>query len=172
MILFLIGYRGSGKTTVAQLAARRLNWKFVDTDDLVERYSGKSIREIFTEEGEAAFRKIESNVVQNIDRSMQAVIALGGGAVLDGRTRQFIGGCGRCIWLRATTDTLLNRTEAGDDDPRPPLTTLDRRSEIQQMMAARESIYASCADYSIETDNLTPDETADAIARWVETVDK
>src|SRR4030042_1459888 len=81
MILTLIGYRGTGKTTVARLLAERLGWDWIDADDEIERRAGKSIAAIFADDGEPAFRDLEASVVAELSRWRRSIVALGGGAV-------------------------------------------------------------------------------------------
>ena len=90
MNLYLIGYRGSGKTTVAAELARLLGWKWLDADDEIERRAGKSIKEIFATWGEPAFRDLEVAVIADLSKLTSHVIALGGGAVLREESRHDI----------------------------------------------------------------------------------
>src|SRR5688572_10466805 len=101
MNIFLIGYRGSGKSTVAQHAAKLLGWPWLDADAVLEVRAGKSIRQIFADEGEGAFRDLESAVVADLAGSDEHVIALGGGAILREENRQALAGRGLVVWLQA-----------------------------------------------------------------------
>src|SRR5436190_19410550 len=101
MNLFLIGYRGSGKTTVAAALAQRLGWPWIDADVELERRAGRSIKEIFATEGEAGFRDRESATLANLAQRDGWIVALGGGAVLREQNRQAIAGRGKVVWLRA-----------------------------------------------------------------------
>ena len=97
MNLFLIGYRGSGKTTVARRVAERLGWKWLDADVELERRAGQSIKQIFADSGEAAFRDLESAVVKDLARLEGHVIALGGGAVMREENRAALSGRGQVV---------------------------------------------------------------------------
>src|SRR5262245_38609341 len=123
--IFLIGYRGTGKTSVARELAVRLGIDWVDADDVVERDAGKNIAAIFAEGGEAAFRDWEARVVTALSRKRRAVIALGGGAVLRPENRRTISGVGPVVWLTASVDTILERVAADSSTAsrRPNLTT-------------------------------------------------
>src|SRR6516162_5971118 len=99
-LLFLIGPRGSGKTTVARLLAQRIGWAWCDADELLEERAGKTIRQIFADEGEAAFRERESALLQEIALRQDHVIATGGGIVLSPANRELLRR-GAVVWLTA-----------------------------------------------------------------------
>lgn len=169
--IFLIGYRGTGKSIVAQLLALQLGWEWVDADVEVELCAGKSIAEIFAEDGEEAFRDLEESVVKQLCERQTQVIALGGGAVLREETRQRIREAGHVIWLTATPATIAARLAA---DPttatrRPNLTLQGGLPEIEQVLCERSPIYQSCADYTVDTENRTPHEIAEKISRFIVT---
>jgi len=165
MPLTLIGYRGCGKSTVGKLLAERLRWEFVDADAEIERRAGRTIRRIFDEAGEAEFRRLERDVMAELLRRENAVIAAGGGAVLDERTRDDLRESGPVVWLRAGVETLLERIEA---DPttgqrRPDLTPGGGRREVEELLAVRGPIYARCATFVVDADTLTAAEIAEQI---------
>src|SRR5438105_5004584 len=101
MNLFLIGYRGSGKTTVAAALAERLGWPWIDADTELEQRAAKSIKQIFAEGGENAFRELESAIVAKLAAGERQIVALGGGAVLREENRRALAGRGKVVWLRA-----------------------------------------------------------------------
>ncbi|RIK76126.1 MAG: shikimate kinase [Planctomycetota bacterium] len=161
----LIGYRGAGKTTVAEAIAQRLAWNWIDADAEIELRSGKLIAAIFAEDGEAAFRDLETQVVGDLCRRQQVVIAFGGGAVLREANRLAIGGCGAVVWLKASLSALERRIA---DDPatagrRPKLTNLGGRTEIERLLAERTPLYRACATLEVDTDGKAPAEIADQI---------
>ncbi|MDP6466931.1 MAG: shikimate kinase [Pirellulaceae bacterium] len=164
MNVALIGYRGTGKTTVAKLLADRLGWTVVDTDDLIELRAGKSIRRIFDEDGEIRFRDLEVDVIRQAVQSPQQVLALGGGAVLREETRQILSAC-KVVWLQADAQTLAARI-SGDPvsgNRRPDLTTAGGFAEIQELLAQRQPVYQETADYSVDTSKKSPEQLADEI---------
>jgi shikimate kinase len=165
MNLALIGYRGTGKSEVAQLLARRLAWSCVDADHEIERRAGKTIAAIFADDGEAAFRELESQVVGELTGRDQTVIALGGGAVVRPENRAAIQARAVVVWLTASPETLLRRIEADRVTAarRPNLTASGGITEIVATLAAREPIYRACANHTIDTEHRTPAEVADAI---------
>jgi shikimate kinase len=163
--IFLIGYRGSGKTTVARQLALRLAFDWVDADVEIELRAGKSIASIFADDGEGAFRDLEQQVVAELCRRERTVVALGGGAILREENRQAISSSGTVVWLKAGVDTLSARilgdpTTAGR---RPNLTNAGGRSEIEAILAARSPIYSACADLEVDTEDKDVAEVVDAI---------
>jgi shikimate kinase len=163
--LALIGYRGTGKTTVAQHLAERLGWDWVDADVEIERQAGRSIATIFAESGETAFRDLESDVVASLCQRQQVVLALGGGAVLREANQKMLARCRPVVWLQASAPVLAARL-AGDPTTaqrRPNLTNRGGLHEIEQMLALREPIYRSVATLVVDTEGKDPVEIAEEI---------
>lgn len=165
--LFLIGYRGTGKTSVAALLAAKLGLGWRDADVEFEKHFGTSIRQVFVEEGEAAFRTKESQMLASLAQLEDCVIATGGGVVLLEENRVQLRR-GKVVWLTAPAGVLWQRLQ---NDP----TTTDRRpnlaqggeAEIKQMLQAREPLYRQCADLRIDSSLKTPEEIASEIAAWL-----
>jgi shikimate kinase len=165
--LYLIGYRGTGKTTVARLVAAARGWPCADADEEIERRAGKSVAEIFKQQGEPAFREVEASVVAELAGRNDQVVSLGGGAILRAETRKLLKATGRTIWLTAAPQTILARLEqdAWTRLRRPALTShTSQLAEIEQLLAAREPLYRECADQIIDTEAKTPAEIAALIA--------
>jgi shikimate kinase len=162
-LLFLIGPRGSGKTTVARLLAERLGWSWCDTDTLLEGRAGKTIRQVFEQEGEAGFRDRESAILQEIATWCDHVIATGGGVVLRPDNRVLLRR-GLVVWLRAAPEVLWQRmqTDATSLERRPNLNQ-GGLAEVEAVLHARASLYDACADYQIDTDLRSPEEIANQI---------
>ena len=169
MSIVLIGYRGCGKSTVGRKLADRLWQKFVDSDDLIVRKAGKSIREIFEQQGEAAFRDLETQVVRELAAVPDQVVALGGGALQREENRQALKAGGhKLIYLRCEPEELFRRIQ---EDPqtgeaRPSLTPLGGGlEEIKALLAEREPVYRSVMTAELEVTNLTPEEAVQYIVR-------
>jgi shikimate kinase len=163
--IFLIGYRGTGKTSVARQLADRLTFDCVDADDEIERRAGKSIAAIFREDGEAAFRDVESVIVGELACRRRAVIALGGGAVLRETNRQAIRAAGHVVWLTASVSAILERLakDEATASRRPNLTAAGGRAEVESVLAARTPIYRECATLVVDTEGKTASEVTDEI---------
>lgn len=171
MSTVLIGYRGSGKTTIGKKLADRLWQRFVDTDDLIVRRAGKSIREIFEQDGEPAFREIEHQMLHETLLLEDHVISLGGGAILREDNRQAIqAGSHRVIYLKCDPQTLAERIES---DPataanRPPLTAgRSSTDEVAAVLAEREPLYRQVMDAELDVTHLSPDEAVVYIVRML-----
>ncbi len=160
MMITLTGFMGSGKTTVGKVLADFLGCPFMDLDDLVVKKAGKSIPDIFAQDGEPAFRELEAQVLRKTVAKYAesaAVLALGGGAVLAPASAALLREKTVCIYLRATLDTLLARLE-GETAGRPLAD-----ASLADRLASREPIYEETAHVIIDTDGLSPDEVADEI---------
>lgn len=161
MIVTLIGYRGSGKSTVAPILARLLDCDWVDADVEIERQAGRTIREIFAAEGEPGFRRREFDVICELLKGDCLVLAAGGGAILNPETRQRMRRAGPVVWLEAPLETLAARI-AGDQttaDRRPNLAG-GGREEIARMLSSREPMYRDCATVRIDATDRPPEELA------------
>jgi len=165
--VLLAGMMGSGKSAVGRLLAKRLGWDFIDTDREIEAEAGAKVAEIFAREGEPRFREREREVLRALP-GMGAVVALGGGAVVDARNREILAEKGTLVWLDASPEALAART-AGDTG-RPLLAGLDRDARIarlRELAAARRDAYSHAA-LRIDTEAHTPASVADAIVRVLE----
>jgi shikimate kinase len=162
--VILIGYRGCGKTSVGRAVAARLGWTFVDTDERIEA-GGRSIREIFNQDGEPFFRQIETEAIDNIVRGTRQVIAVGGGAVLSAANCATLRAAGLCIWLTAPDKELHARLLADPRSPatRPALTPLSGLDEIRHLLSERDPLYAATAHLVVPT-------TEQSVAQVVEAV--
>lgn len=165
MPVFLIGYRGTGKTTVGRCLAARLGCRAVDADEWLEHKAGRSIAEIFATGGEAAFRDLESEVVVELAGLDRAVVSLGGGAVMREQNRRAIVGRGKTVWLRANLDTIVARISADSTtaERRPNLTAAGGYDEVAALLASRSPVYRECADLAVDTEGKTPEQIADEV---------
>lgn len=162
--IFLIGYRGCGKTTVAKLLAERAGWTWLDADAYLEEKFALAIRAIFAAEGESGFRDKESQILREIARLTQHIIATGGGIILRDENRRLLKSAGTVVWLKASAATLWQRI-VGDH------TTHERRpdlagggfDEVVELLQQRESLYEQCADLTVDTEERTPGDIADEL---------
>jgi shikimate kinase len=166
-LVFLIGYRGTGKTTVARLLADKLGWDWTDADALLEQRHGRTIREIFAEEGEAGFRNKEAAVLGELARLEKQVVATGGGIILRPDNRASLR-AGRVVWLTAAADVLWDRMQ-GDtsSSQRRPNLAQGGLAEIKDLLRLRAPLYAACADWTVDTAGKTPEEVTDAIYEFL-----
>lgn len=160
--LFLIGYRGTGKSIVGELLAAALGWDFLDADAVVEESAGKTIADIFATDGEQAFRDRESAVLVNLPP--QLVLATGGGVVLRPANRTILKTSGYVAWLTASPEAIWHRLQS---DPttaarRPALTT-GGYEEVVNLLAVREPLYREVADGVFPTEGRSPGHVAAAI---------
>jgi shikimate kinase len=165
MALTFVGYRGTGKSTVARQIATRVGWRWVDADAVIEERAGCSIRRIFAEQGEPAFRALEQTVLAELLAEDELVIAAGGGAVLDPQTQDAMRRSGPVIWLTASIETILRRLaeDGSTRERRPSLTELDLQTEVDRLLAVREPLYREVSTFSVATDGRTPADIADEI---------
>ena len=154
---------GAGKSTVGPMLARDLSRRFVDLDEEIEREAGRSIREIFAREGEASFRALERRALERW-AGRDAVVALGGGAIAQEGSPEFLAATGTVVYLRADPEVLLARL--GDGDERPLLRDLEptaRRARIEALLEERRGAYES-ARIVIEAGGDDPEALAAALA--------
>lgn len=140
---------GAGKTTIGRALAKRLNKRFIDSDHEIEARTGASIPLIFEIEGEAGFRQRESEVIRDLTAQSDIVLATGGGAILKQENREYLTARGTVIYLRASVNSILQRTS--HDKNRPLLQTADPRQKLEQLAREREPYYLEVADFVIET---------------------
>lgn len=148
--LFLIGPMGAGKTSVGTHLAKNLQLEFIDSDREIESRTGVSIPTIFDIEGEAGFRRRETEVIDELSQKTGIVMATGGGAVLNEENRRHLKDRGCVIYLKASIEQLYERTR--HDRNRPLLQTEDPEQRIREIFEVRDPIYTALADLIINTD--------------------
>jgi shikimate kinase len=168
--VYLVGYRASGKSTVAPLVARRLgdDWRWVDMDERLERDAGRTIAEFFDQEGEPAFRLAESRLLAELAEQDRLVVATGGGVVLSRANRALLRkGC--AVWLQGRPESLWSRLQSDPSTSRrrPNLTPAGGIEEIRRLLDERTPHYQEVARRSIWTEDSTPEELADALVESV-----
>lgn len=167
MNVLLVGYRGSGKSTVARLAALRLGWTWIDLDVQIELAAGKSIAAIFSDEGEAAFRDRETAALERLLGQDQLLVALGGGAIEREVNRRQLKSLGSVVYLTADPRTLAERiaADATTVSRRPNLTASGGFEEIAAVLTRRDPLYRQCADVVVDTEGKTAQAVADELLR-------
>ncbi|MCF2147854.1 shikimate kinase [Desmonostoc muscorum LEGE 12446] len=158
--LYLIGMMGVGKTTVGRLLAKQLGYGYVDTDDVIAQAAGKSINQIFADEGEAAFRKLETDVLSQVCAFTKLTIATGGGIVLQRENWGYLHH-GLIVWLDASVELIYRRL--AEDTTRPLLQDVDPKGKLRSLLEQRQSLYAQ-ADIRIA---IAQEETPEQIATRV-----
>ena len=158
MNIYLIGMMGSGKTTVGIKLSEKLKKTFIDLDTEIEKSAGKTISELFDENGEDHFRLLESEILKTFSKS---IIACGGGVVLMEKNRHFIKENGTAILLTATMKELSHRLK--DSDGRPLLAYEKSENALKNIWLERQMDYLNTADFSIETDGKHSAEIAEEI---------
>lgn len=158
--IILIGFMGTGKTTVGKILAQELKMRFVDMDAIIEDRAGKSISQIFTEDGEPYFRNMERQLVQELASGGNQVIAAGGGIVLNPDNITDFSRSGRVICLLASENEILRRVSSST--ARPLLEKEDKLQGIKKLMEQRRPLYEAIPD-RVNTSGLTPEEVAEVI---------
>ncbi|MCA8021623.1 shikimate kinase [Burkholderia metallica] len=153
---FLVGLMGAGKSTLGRALATSLGWAFADSDDEIERRTGRSVAALFDSVGERGFRLLETQIVDELTQRPNVVVATGGGAVLNPRTRSRLSERGCVIYLHADADALWRRTRDGTH--RPLLQVSDPRHTLAALYRLRDPLYRECAHALVDT-------TAQGIAR-------
>ena len=163
--LVLVGYRGTGKSTVGRILAARLGRSFVDSDVVLETQVGVPVRSIFEEHGEDHFRDLEERVLLDLTARPDHVIATGGGAILRESNRNVLRTYGLVVWLTATPEELGSRLAANRRQVlgRPALTTLGTLDEIATVLQARLPFYKEASDMEVSTEGRSASDVAQAI---------
>ena len=161
--IILEGFMGSGKTTVSEILSDKLDLELLDTDQAIEEAEGRSINEIFAADGEAAFRSMETDLVNMVvsEHLNQMVVSLGGGLPLREENRQLLKKAGKIVYLRTRPETVYERLKG--DDTRPLLKTEDPQKRIRELLEERGEKYETLADIIIDTDGKDASDIANEI---------
>ncbi|HHT36857.1 MAG TPA: shikimate kinase [Firmicutes bacterium] len=168
--LTLIGFMGTGKTSVGRVCAEQAGWSFIDCDAELERRLNRIIKDIFREHGEGYFRSAEAETLDQILKNSHQVISTGGGIVTYEPSRRMLleskGKGNKIIWLKAAPEVIYERTACSQD--RPLLNVADPLAEIRRLLMQRHMFYEQLADACIDTTALSIEQTADAVLRLIE----
>jgi shikimate kinase len=168
MSIVLIGYRGSGKTTIGRKLADQLWQTFLDVDEMIVRRAGRNIRKIFEEEGEHRFRDMESEILHEVALLEDHVIATGGGSLLREENRKLLkGSAHKIVYLKCDPEELWRRIQADPQshETRPNLTPQGGIDEIRQKLTEREPVYREVMDTELDVTNLSAEEAVVYIVR-------
>lgn len=160
--IVLVGLSGSGKSTLGNILSSLSGYALVDTDAIIVKLQNRSINNIFETNGEEFFRTLETQVSKEISTFDKQIISTGGGIVLKEKNLEYLKQNGVVFYLKTSVNTLLKRLEG--DNTRPLLKTDDVKKKLENMLEIRGKLYEK-ADVTIETDKLTPEETAKEILR-------
>lgn len=163
MHVVLTGFMAAGKTAVGRKLARRLGREFIDTDRLIEKEAGRTIAEIFATDGEKEFRRLEREVVANLEPAGPAVIATGGGTFVDERNRERLRELGVVVCLITSIDTAVSRTKRGGKRP----LAAGGRAQMEKLFRKRMPAYRQ-ADVLVETDGLSIEQSVMRVLSMIE----
>ena len=173
--IFITGFMGAGKTSVGQAVARQLGWAYVDTDDVLERIAGKSIEAVFAEDGEDAFRALESRALDEVCGGERQVISTGGGIVKSAANRERMRAAGFVVCLEASAETVVHRLYpdgVGQGAVRPLLAGPNGETPLERARTLKEERAAAYADahWTVHTDALTITDAAQEVIRAARTI--
>ncbi len=165
--IVLIGFMGSGKTTVGIRLSYRIRRVIEDTDKLIERHWGKSISDIFAQDGEEVFRQSETQMLTRlVDKLNNHIISVGGGTPIREENRELLKQLGTVVYFRVKPETVYNRLQG--DTTRPLLQCENPLEKIGTLLQARKDAYESCADVIIDVDDLSMDEVIEKLLKQIE----
>jgi|APHig6443717817_1056837.scaffolds.fasta_scaffold10722_4 shikimate kinase len=165
--IILIGFMGSGKTTVGQLLAQTLGYSFADTDQLIEAGEELTIAEIFNKNGEGYFRQLETLIMEEISETISnTVLSVGGGLPMTMNNHKYLKKTGKVVYLSVSPQTVLKRI--GNDDGRPLLSGDDATEVIYELLESRVPTYKKLADITIDTDTKSVNEIVSAIVEAIQ----
>jgi len=159
--IILIGFMGTGKSTIGRSLSQSLSYPVIDTDQLIEKQQGLSIPKIFEEDGEEAFRDMETALLKSLLEQSGHIISTGGGIIIREENRELLRKMGYVIWLVASPGEIYKRTSRNNN--RPLLNNEDPEGTIQKLLEARTPLYKDCAHLAIETNQLNFDEITTGI---------
>ncbi len=169
MNLYLVGYRCTGKTSVGRLLSDAMGWTFVDMDNELVAEAKIPIEDIVASRGWQYFRKKEGRLLIQLSQTERQVIATGGGVVTVGSNIAAMRTSGKVVWLQARPAVIAERMvkDSNAMGQRPPLLGEDSLTEIEEILEERMPLYDEAKHFRVETDNLTPEEVAGQILKWL-----
>jgi shikimate kinase len=164
--IVLIGFMGSGKTSIGKRLSLRMKWEFIDMDDFIEKREGMSINEIFAQRGEQYFRDIERELCQRFSEPKSKIIATGGGVIKNAGNMADLKKGGVVIYLKSNPETIAYNLR--NDDTRPLLRCDDKLGKIRELLEQREPTYKKYADITIDVSKLNMEDTLNRITEEYE----
>lgn len=159
--IILIGFMGSGKSSIGRLIARKLRFRFIDTDWLITRRAGMEIAQIFADKGEEQFRDLETEVLGSLSGEKQCVVSTGGGIVTQPRNLPLLAELGTVVWLTADEEIIFERVSR--NDKRPLLHTENPRATVRALLEQRRPLYEAASDVMVDTSGLTHAQAANTV---------
>ena len=160
--IILMGFMGAGKTTIGKKLSKALNWEFIDTDAYIEEEQRRKISDIFAEDGEMAFRDMETDLLKRLQNGEnQFVLSIGGGMPVKEENRALLRNLGTVIYLKTSKEEIIRRVSG--DKNRPLLQGGDLEEKVTNLMNVRECIYIETAHVEIVTDGKTPEQVVKEI---------
>ena len=160
--IILMGFMGAGKTTIGKKLSKALNWEFIDTDAYIEEEQGRKISDIFAEDGEMAFRDMETDLLKRLQNGEnQFVLSIGGGMPVREENRALLRNLGTVVYLKTSKEEIIRRVSG--DKKRPLLQGGDLEEKVTNLMNVRECIYIETAHVEIVTDGKTPEQVVKEI---------
>lgn len=159
--IVLIGFMGSGKSSIGRLIAARLGFQFVDTDAVIVKRAGMEIAELFEKEGEERFRELETTALSSLAHLRRCVIATGGGVILRERNRELLRALGFVVLLTASEEVIFERVSR--NTKRPLLQTANPRETLTRLLAERGPLYTAAAHWSLDTSARSHAQAADVV---------
>ncbi|MHA1339018.1 MAG: shikimate kinase [Promethearchaeota archaeon] len=170
--IVLIGFMGTGKTTIGRILAKKLNKKLIEMDDLIVCKAGKSIPRIFAEDGEIRFREIEMSVCKELGSYENVVISAGGGIILNKLNVDYLKEKGYIVLLEATAQDIYERILLEGKEKRPLLNKPNPFSEIRKLLSFRKPFYNAAAEFKVMTHNKMPEQIADEIIEIINQINQ
>jgi shikimate kinase len=161
----LIGFMGTGKSTIGRISAKRLNKNFIEMDDVIVELAGKSIPSIFKDDGEIVFREFEIQTCKKLSENENTVISCGGGIILNKINLDYLNRSSVIICLDASPDVIYKRTMEDGKEKRPLLSNPNPMKSIKDLLEYRKPLYERATDYHIDTSSLTLEEVVDEVIR-------
>ena len=159
--IVLVGFMGSGKSSIGRQLAKRLGFQFLDTDQLIVQRTGKEISQIFAEKGEPAFRELETATLISVSHLNRCVIATGGGAVMREANRAIMREIGFVVRLTASEDVIFERVSR--NNKRPLLQTRDPRGTLRTLLESRREFYDAAAQFTLDTTHMAHGQAVEAV---------